>query len=66
VNNQVPKVIYAIANLEAEDLGDSILKTFYDEAEAIDEKELIEQGLHKDFFRTSHLEVFTIELPWQD
>lgn len=63
MRNKTNQVIYAITNLDAEDLGSAIIKTFCNREKAFDERELIESGDHTDFFKTQNLEVFAIELP---
>jgi hypothetical protein len=55
--------IFAITNLDAEDLGNSIIATYWDNEKAHEELELIESGEHPEFFAGGTLMVFEIKLP---
>jgi len=55
--------IHAITNLDAEDLGSSILRTYTTSEEAHKELELMEAGTHEEFFSGGVHEVFAIDLP---
>lgn len=57
------KTIYAITNLDAEDLGSSILETYCTADEAHSELDKIESGVHPGFFAGGILDVFEIKLP---
>lgn len=55
--------IFAITNLDAEDLGSSIIATYWDGEKAHEELQLIESGNHPELFGGGVLEVFEIKLP---
>lgn len=57
------EAIYAITDLDAEDLGSSILRTYNTRYEAEAELELIESGEHSEFFNNGALTIFEIKLP---
>jgi DNA-binding CsgD family transcriptional regulator len=57
------QLVWAIVNLDAEDLGSAVISTYWDEARARQDLEVIESGDNEEYSPAGAYDVFSFDLP---